>query len=169
MSGYPPRGPVTVREEPAAVALVDDEPMVTTALRSFLELETPYRVLCFGSPTAALEALSRQPPQVVIADFMMPEMDGIEFLRRIRECCPFATRILLTGYADKANAIRAINEVGLYYFLEKPWSNEQLKLIVRNGIERSDLFTQLEARVSALEATNRDLAELRRRLIHAFL
>ncbi len=153
----------------AAIAVVDDEPMVTTALRAFLELETPYRVFCFSSPRAALEALVRTPVQVVIADFMMPEMDGIEFLRRLRECCPFATRILLTGYADKANAIRAINEAGLYYFLEKPWSNEQLELIVRNGVERSELFTQLDARVSALELANRDLAELRQRVIRAFL
>ncbi len=151
------------------VAVVDDEPMVTTALKAFLELETPYRVLCFASPRAALPALARTPVQLVIADFMMPEMDGIEFLRRVRECCPFATRILLTGYADKANAIRAINEVGLYYFLEKPWSNEQLELIVRNGVERSELFTQLDARVGALEAANRDLTELRQRLIRALL
>ncbi len=153
----------------ATVAVVDDEPMVTTALRAFLELELPYRVLSFESPFAALEALARQPVQVVIADFMMPELDGIEFLRRVRQYSPFTTRILLTGYADKANAIRAINEVGLYFFLEKPWSNEQLQLIVRNAVERSELFTQLDARVSALESANRDLAQLRRRLIEAFL
>jgi len=157
------------RDGAGAIAVVDDEPMVTTALKAFLELETPYRVLCFDAPGAALETLERVPVQVVIADFMMPEMDGIEFLRRVRDCCPFATRILLTGYADKANAIRAINEVGLYYFLEKPWSNAQLELIVRNGVERSELFTELDARVSALEAANRDLTQLRQRLIRAFL
>ena len=169
MSATPTRGGNAAQERPATVAVVDDEPMVTTALRAFLELETPYRVVAFTSPRAALEAFVREPVQVVIADFMMPEMEGIEFLRRVRECCPFATRILLTGYADKANAIRAINEVGLYYFLEKPWSNEQLELIVRNGVERSELFTQLDARVSALEAANHDLAELRQRLIRALL
>ncbi len=169
MTAIPTRGNMASQEQTATVAVVDDEPMVTTALRAFLELETPYRVIGFTSPRAALEAFVREPVQVVIADFMMPEMDGIEFLRRVRECCPFATRILLTGYADKANAIRAINEVGLYYFLEKPWNNDQLQLIVRNGVERSELFTKLDARVSALEAANRDLAQLRRRVIEAFL
>ncbi len=162
-------GGLPAQEETATIAIVDDEPMVTTALRAFLELETRYRVVAFASPRVALEALAREPAQVVIADFMMPEMDGIEFLRRVRDRCPFTTRILLTGYADKANAIRAINEVGLYYFLEKPWNNDQLRLIVRNGVERSELFTTLDARVSALEAANRDLAQLRRRLIEAFL
>lgn len=151
------------------IMLVDDEVMVLTAIRSFLELDTPYRVLTFTSPAEALEALREEIVDVIVADFMMPEMDGITFLRRAREVRPVATRILLTGYADKENAIRAINEAGLYYYLEKPWSNEHLKLVVRNGIERSALFTELDMRVSALEDANRELYQIRHRLIQAFL
>jgi len=151
------------------VMLVDDELMVLTALRSFLELETPYRVLSFTSPVAALDALPDEPVAVIVADFMMPELDGISFLHQAREVRPLATRILLTGYADKENAIRAINEAGLYYYLEKPWSNEHLKLVVRNGIERSALFTELDMRVSALELANHELYQIRHRLIQAFL
>lgn len=151
------------------VMLVDDEPMVALALRSFLELETSYRVLMFTSPAAALEAFAEEPVAVVIADFMMPDMDGITFLRKARELRPFTTRILLTGYADKANAIRAINEAGLYYYLEKPWDNDQLKVIVRNGIERSSLFNELDMRVTALEQANMELHGLRGRMMQAFL
>jgi response regulator RpfG family c-di-GMP phosphodiesterase len=99
----------------------------------------------------------------------MPGMDGITFLRRCRDLQPMATRVLLTGYADKENAIRAINEAGLYYYLEKPWDNEHLKLIIRNGMERSALFTELDSRVSALESANKDLFDIRRRLIQAFV
>jgi DNA-binding NtrC family response regulator len=81
---------------------------------------------------------------------MMPEMDGITFLRpHGRERDPLTTRILLTGYADKENAIRAINEAGLYYYLEKPWNNDHLKLVIRNGIERSALFNELDMPWSA--------------------
>jgi response regulator RpfG family c-di-GMP phosphodiesterase len=151
------------------VMLVDDELMVLTALRSFLELETPYRVLTFTSPVAALRALGEEPVAVIVADFMMPELDGITFLRQSRELRPLATRILLTGYADKENAIRAINEAGLYYYLEKPWNNEHLKLVVRNGIERSSLFTELDSRVSALEHAHQELYDIRHRLLQAFL
>ena len=151
------------------VMLVDDEPMVALALRSFLELETSYRVLLFTSPPAALEAFAGEHIDVVLADFMMPDMDGITFLRRSRELSPLTTRILLTGYADKENAIRAINEAGLYYYLEKPWDNEQLKVIVRNGIERSSLFNELDMRVTALEHANRELHGLRGRMMQAFL
>jgi response regulator RpfG family c-di-GMP phosphodiesterase len=96
-------------------------------------------------------------------------MDGITFLKKMREKRPQATRILLTGYADKENAIRAINEAGLYYYLEKPWDNEHLKLIIRNSVERSSLFLELDARVTALEGANEQLLDLQRRLLQAFL
>lgn len=151
------------------VMIVDDEEMVASALRSFLELETSYRVLTFNSPIDALEAADDEPLSVVVADFMMPDMDGITFLRQLREKDPQATRILLTGYADKENAIRAINEAGLYYYLEKPWNNEHLKLVIRNGVERSSLFNELDSRVRALEGAHQELYEIRRRLVQAFL
>ena len=152
-----------------AVMLVDDEPMVALALRSFLELETSYRVLMFTSPAAALETLAVEHVDVLIADFMMPGMDGITFLKRARELRPLTTRILLTGYADKDNAIRAINEAGLYYYIEKPWDNEHLKVIVRNGVERTSLFNELDMRVTALEQANVELHGLRSRMMQAFL
>jgi DNA-binding NtrC family response regulator len=153
----------------ATVLVLDDELMVATALQSFLQLETSYDVLCFTEPQRAVEALGRQRVDVVISDFMMPGMDGVAFLRQAREQQPMATRILLTGYADKTNAIRAINEAGLYYYLEKPWDNEHLKLVIKNGIERSALFNELDSRVSALESAHQELHDIRRKLIQAFL
>ena len=151
------------------VMLVDDEEMVATALRSFLELETRYRVLTFTSPLRALKSLDDERVDVVVADFMMPEMDGVVFLREVRDRRPHTTRILLTGYADIDNAIRAINEAGLYYYLQKPWDNEQLRIVIRNGVERTSLVNELDARISALEGANQELFDIRRRLIQAFL
>jgi DNA-binding NtrC family response regulator len=151
------------------VLIVDDEEMVTAALRGLLQLETSYRVITTNSPLDALGILQEERIDVVLADFMMPDMDGIQFLNRCRETRPVTTRILLTGYADKQNAIRAINEAGLYYYLEKPWNNDQLLIIVRNGIERSALFNELDSRVTALENANQELLGIRKRLIQAFL
>ncbi|NIR45922.1 MAG: response regulator [Gemmatimonadetes bacterium] len=156
-------------ESEARILLVDDEEMVLTALRSFLQLETPYEVVTHTSPLDALESVNGQPIDVVIADFMMPEMDGVTFLKEVRDRRPEATRILLTGYADKENAIRAINEAGLYYYLEKPWDNEKLQVIVRNGVERAALFRELDARASELESAHDDLDGIRKRLIKALL
>ncbi len=151
------------------VLVVDDEEMVCTSIRTFLELETPYRVITYTSPAKALAETDLDTIDVVVADFMMPDLDGVAFLKEVRARRPHAARILLTGYADVENAIRAINEAGLYYYLEKPWDNEHLKLVIRNGIERSSLVHELDARISALEHANSELFAIRQRLIRAFL
>jgi putative two-component system response regulator len=152
-----------------SVFLVDDEEMVLTALKTFLELETSYSVRDFTSPEAALELLDDEHVDVVVADFMMPGMDGISFLKEVRSRKPHVSRILLTGYADVENAIRAINEAGLYYYLEKPWDNEHLRLVIRNAMERTTLVNELDSRISALESANEELLEVRQRLIQMFL
>ena len=118
------------------IAVVDDEEMVLTSLRSFLLLETEYEVETFQSPKGRAGRVWRRAPlDLVISDYLMPDMNGIEFLLEVKKLHPFATRILLTGYADKENAIKAINEVGLYQYVEKPWDNDDLKIIIQNGLE----------------------------------
>ena len=152
------------------ILIVDDEEMVVRSLEGFLNLETSYRILTFCSPLDALKAVEDEGTiRVVVADFMMPEMDGISFLKEVRQRQPEATRLLLTGYADKENAIRAINEAGLYYYLEKPWDNEHFKLLLRNGVERAALFDELSSRVSELEAAHSELGGIREKLVRAFL
>lgn len=151
------------------VMIVDDEEMVVGSIQSFLEFETDYRVLPFTSPSEALAHLETETVHAIVADFMMPELDGVSFLTRTRALRPAATRILLTGYADKKNAIRAINEAGLYQYLEKPWDNDALTLSIRNAVERSQLFAELEERVKELEAANEELEGLRDRWLEAFL
>lgn len=153
----------------ATVMIVDDEEMVVRSIQSFLELETDYRVLPFTSPVEALETLGAEIVHAVVADFMMPHMDGVTFLTRARQTRPDATRILLTGYADKQNAIRAINDVGLYQYLEKPWDNDALTFVIRNAVERSRLFQELHDRIAELEHANEELAGFRERWIQAFL
>lgn len=142
------------------IMVVDDEPMVTTSITTMLNLEGDYDAVGFNSPQLALASLNGgPPPDVVISDFLMPEMDGIQFLQAVRQRFPEATLILLTGYADKENAIQAINEVGIYRYIEKPWDNEALKLAIRNGLERTRLLSHLNEKIEALEQAQLDLKE----------
>lgn len=133
------------------VMIVDDEEMVTSSLSSFLQLETDYRVLTYHSPLAALRDLHQKPIDLIISDFLMPEMNGLRFLSEVKKMYPEITRILLTGYADKENAIKAINEVGLFQYIEKPWDNESLKLIIRNGLANKGLREILQAKIHELD------------------
>ncbi len=103
------------------------------------------------------------------SDYLMPDMNGIEFLLEIKKLQPYATRILLTGYADKENAIKAINEVGLYQYVEKPWENEELKLIIQNGLERRFLMERLEEKIKEVQNVQQNLQDIQAQIIKAFM
>jgi len=148
--------------------LVDDEEMVLTSLRSFLNLETEYRIQPFLSPGQALDYAAGNEVNLVISDFLMPEMDGISFLARMRELRPDATRIILTGYADKENAIKAINEVGIFQYIEKPWDNDALLIAIRNGLEKQRLLKDLERRIAEINKAYADLSRIQQEILKTF-
>jgi len=136
--------------------VVDDEAVVTQSLGAFLELETDHQVVDFQNPLHALEYLNKKSIDVVISDFLMPQMNGIEFLSEVKKRMPDVPRIILTGYADKENSIRAINEVGIFQYVEKPWDNDQIKLIVDNALAQRSLREQLSDRINALDRAIRE-------------
>jgi DNA-binding NtrC family response regulator len=156
-------------ESRSRVLLVDDEDIVTTSIRSFLNLESDFEVIAFNSPIKALEYLKENGVDLVVSDFLMPEMDGIEFLSEVKRRHPQAVRILLTGYADKENAIKAINDVGLYQYIEKPWDNEDLLLTIQNGLEKRLLLERLQDKISEVEKAHDELREVQRQILKAFV
>ncbi len=158
----------TAQNGVAQVMIVDDEEMILTSLRSLLELDTDYNVVTFTAPKEALEFLSSNHVDLVISDHEMPVMKGIAFLGKVKEINPNITRIILTGYADKESAIRAINEVGLFQYIEKPWDNENLKLIIRNGIEKQKLMRELDRKVQEIQKAYNDLQGLNNEILKAF-
>ena len=151
------------------IVLVDDEDMVLTSLKSFLDLETDYEVLTFNSVNKALDHIANNEIDLVISDYLMPEMDGIKFLARVREIKPEVPRIILTGYADKENAIKAINEVGLFQYIEKPWDNDDILIIIRNGLEKQRLLRRLQEKMSEINRAHSDLLGLQNEILKAFV
>jgi response regulator RpfG family c-di-GMP phosphodiesterase len=152
------------------IMLVDDEEMVLTSIKSFLAIDAAYNLVAYTSPLKALEDLDANHKRVdlVISDYLMPEMDGITFLAKVKEKLPLVPRVLLTGYADKENAIKAINNVGLYQYVEKPWDNEDLRLVIRNGLEKTTLLHQLEEKIREVERTQRELSEVQKDILRVF-
>jgi DNA-binding NtrC family response regulator len=152
-----------------SVLIVDDEEMVTTSIKAFLQLETNFKVYGFNDPEEASRFARNQPVDVVVSDYLMPKMNGIELLGQVKELQPETSRVLLTGHADKQSAIQAINQVMLFQYLEKPWENSQLLLVIRAGVERARLFRELRDKVEALDSANSQIKTVQRRLIEAFL
>ncbi len=140
--------------------VLDDDNLVTSSLKSLFTLEGFSDVVYFNSPEEALNYLRQNPREVIISDFMMPKMNGIEFLSEAKKLYPNAGTILLTGYADKENAIKAINEVGLYKYIEKPWDNDALIINIKNAYERSQLIVSLEEKNKKLKEYSNNLEEL---------
>ena len=151
------------------VVLVDDEEMVLTSLNAYLTLETDYAVETFADVDEALSFIKSNSVDVVISDYLMPRMNGIQFLGKSRELQPESSRILLTGHADKQSAIEAINKVGLFQYIEKPWDNAALMLVIRNGSERSQLLRSLRTKIQQLDEAHTNLKTTQSELIRAFL
>ncbi len=151
------------------VLIVDDEEMVIVSIRAFLRLETGYDVRGFTEPEAAAGHLESHPVDVVVSDYLMPGMNGIQLLARAKQVQPEASRVLLTGHADKQSAVQAINEVSLFQYLEKPWDNAQLLLVINSAIERTRLLRDLREKISELDVAHSSLKDVQARLLRAFL
>jgi signal transduction histidine kinase len=158
-----------VDNEEYTVLIVDDEEIVTETINTLLTLETDYKTVIFHSPSEALGYLQTQEVDLIISDYLMPgEMNGVEFLLEVKKLQPEAIRVLLTAYADKENAIRAINEVELYQYIEKPWDNEALLLLLRNGLASGRLRKQLTAKTRELTAAMESQEYLEAEVLKAF-
>jgi thioredoxin reductase (NADPH) len=117
------------------ILTVDDDPQVSAALTRDLKRRygSEYRVLSSTSAAQALELLSSlalrtDPVALIVSDQKMPEKTGIELLAEARDLAPESKQLLLTAYADTDVAITAINEIGLDYYLLKPWDPPEERL-----------------------------------------
>ena len=153
------------------IMILDDEPSVVDGLRDLVEFETDYHVIPSTDPRKALKLLDENDINVIVTDFLMPGMNGIEFLieAKKKEKSLFCSMIMLTGYADKENAIRAINEVGIYHYIEKPWDNDALLLLVRNGLSHGQILKQLAARTQQLDIAKGNLERVQTEILKAFV
>lgn len=113
--------------------LVDDEQNVLNALRR--ELKGEYEVEVFANPLDALQRCREVPFDLVIADYQMPEMNGVQFLRQLGDILPDAARLVLSGQADIDGLVGAINETHIYRFLAKPWDRFELKACIAQALD----------------------------------
>jgi DNA-binding NtrC family response regulator len=160
---------MTQDKKNSTIVIVDDEEMVLTSLSSFLRLETNYTVKIFTSAKEALNFIEKESIDLVVSDYLMPEMDGISFLAEVKKLRPEVPRIILTGYADKENAIKAINNVGLFQYIEKPWDNDDILIIFRNGLEKQKLMRRLNQKIEEINAAYSELQGLQREIIKTFV
>jgi DNA-binding NtrC family response regulator len=141
----------------ATILIVDDERNVLAGLARTL-WRSGYKLLTADSPRAAFELLRQQAVDVVISDYLMPGMNGLEFLKLVRDRHQDTVRIMLTGHADLEVAVKAINEGEIYRFLAKPCPPAELQVTVHLAMEQLELSRE-NRRLQAIIRTRPDLAE----------
>ncbi len=128
--------------------LVDDEVNILSSLRRALNAMPQgtfggtLQVEVFHSPAQALARAAEQAFDLVISDYRMPEMDGVEFLEKLREIQPNVARLILSGYADLKALVAAINRAEIFRFIAKPWDDHDLASSIRQALEHRQLITE---------------------------
>jgi len=142
----------------ATLLCVDDEPNILNALRRLFR-QDGYRVHTAGSGAEGLALLEREPIDAVISDMRMPEMDGAAFLGQVRQRWPESIRILLTGYADVSAVLTAVNEGEIYRYITKPWDDTDIRVQVRQAIERKKLGEEKTRLEGVIRKQNEELKQ----------
>lgn len=148
------------------ILCVDDEPSILRALRRVF-IEEPWEVLLAESGAEGLAILTERDADLVLSDFRMPGMNGVEFLQHVKEVRPETVRVVLTGYADTDVIVSALNDGEVYRYINKPWNETELLDIVRKALEHGRLRREnaaLGVRLSGEGATAQAL-QLARQLI----
>ncbi|MCQ8105718.1 response regulator [Methylomonas sp. SURF-2] len=131
-----------MNHETAHILLVDDEPNILKSLGRILK---NHSITIANSGAEALAQALAINFDIVISDYRMPEMDGITFLEKFMAMQPDAIRIIVTGYADLEAAQNAINTLGVFRFINKPWNNLEIINAVEKGLELKRILQENKA------------------------
>jgi putative nucleotidyltransferase with HDIG domain len=147
-------------QEPVSVLLVDDEENILRALQRLLMDEENIEITVATSGEEGLKLIpGLSNLGLIVSDQRMPGMDGALFLEKSREINPDPSRIILTGYADVTAAVDAINKGGAWRYLSKPWNDEELVRVIREGLERYRIFIENRRLNTLVLKQNKELEE----------
>lgn len=120
-------------QDNAKILIVDDEIKVINALKRLLS-KKQYEVISQTNPKVALDMLENEKIDIIICDYKMPQMSGVDLLKYSKKVTPSTVRILITGHVDLDVAINAINKGNIYYYIEKPWKNEEIIKVIEKAL-----------------------------------
>jgi len=154
-------------DESIKILCVDDERNVLKSLRRLFMDQENFEVLVAESGEEGLEILKQtENIRLVVSDYRMPGMNGVTFLTKVCEDWPETVRIVLSGYADTAAVVEAINLGQIYRFIPKPWNDEELKSEIATALQHQELQWQNLRLNAELKNKNQQLKEINENLEH---
>ncbi len=138
--------------------LVDDEENVLSSLRRLLRSEG-YQIVVARSGDEGLARLAEHDVDVILSDQRMPNMTGVEFLRRAKELYPDTVRMVLSGYTEIQSITDAVNEGAIYKFLTKPWDDERLRAHLKEAFRRKELSDENLRLAHQVKQANAELGQ----------
>ncbi len=151
-------------EQEVKILCVDDEKSVLKSLER-LFLDTDYKIITAISGDEGLEILKNtETIQLVVSDYRMPGMNGVDFLKEVFKIKPDTVKIILSGYADTTAIVEAINEGKIYKFIPKPWNDDDLKVTISKALEHYFTYQRNIILTKELESKNRELQEINNNL-----
>lgn len=144
---------------PHTVLIVDDEASILNAFKRALRKE-PFTVMTAGNGAEALTLMEAREVSLVISDYNMPQMNGLEFFKTVKVLYPHILSIMLTGQAEIEIAVQAINEAGVYKFIQKPWDDADLKITIRRALESVELAKERDRLLQKIKSRDMILKEL---------
>jgi len=145
------------------VVVVDDDELIVRALGRILE-NAGFEPRCYLAPADALARIEDDAPVVIIADYMMPNMDGVAFLKEAMARVPGATRVLCTAAEDFRVALKAVNSGEVYRIVAKPWHQAELVHTVQQAAEAARLRRENERLTAEVRRQNDQLRGINSRL-----
>ena len=143
--------------------LVDDEENILASLKRLLR-RGDYRIVTATSAAEGLQRLAEMDVDVIVSDQRMPNMTGVEFLRRAKDLYPHTVRIVLSGYTELQSITDAINEGAIYKFLTKPWEDDLLRANIEEAFRQKGLADENRRLDQEVRSANTELADLNQRL-----
>lgn len=123
------------------ILLVDDESAVTSALKRVLR-SRDLDIKTAGNGVEALEVMSNFPVDIMISDLSMPQMDGNQLCAEVAKLYPETIRIILTAHTDLERVLEAINNGKVWGYLQKPWDNNELQILVQQAIQAQEILAE---------------------------
>jgi two-component system sensor histidine kinase/response regulator len=137
------------------ILYVDDDPAQLTAFKAAFRRDAT--VFTAQSAEKGLELLKKENIDIILTDQRMPGISGVDFLESIASEYPDLIKILITGYTDLQDVVDAINKGKIYCYLNKPWNEQELRVILRNAYDMCCTRRLLKERNAELQKTNNEL------------